>query len=290
MSIFINRSTRLLVQGITGRDGAFHTEQMIASGTQVVAGVTPGKGGTSVHGVPVYDGVAEAARVTGANASVIFVPAPHAINAIFEAVDAGIVMVVCITEGIPVNETLRAVAYANAKGCRIIGPNCPGLITPGAAKLGILPNHIFTPGSVGVISRSGTLTYEIVQQLTQAGIGQSTCIGIGGDPVVGTGFVDCLRAFADDPDTKAVVMVGEIGGSDEQDAAAFIHGSFDKPVVAFIAGKTAPADKRMGHAGAIVSASSGSAAEKERALADAGVAIAPTPAQIPDLISTYLPR
>jgi succinyl-CoA synthetase alpha subunit len=297
VSILIDRSTRLVVQGITGRDGAFHTRQMIDYGTRVVAGVTPGKGGESVHGVPVFDSVAEAVAKTRANASVIYVPAPFAADAIFEAADAGIGLVVCITEGVPVRDAMAAwhhVADMRARNGgvkpRLVGPNCPGLISPGMSKVGILPGHICKPGPVGLVSRSGTLTYEVVAQLTAAGLGQSTCIGIGGDPVIGTNFIDTLEMFEADPQTEAVVLIGEIGGTDEEEAAQFIRRRVHKPVVAFVAGQTAPPGKRMGHAGAIVSGGTGTAAEKMAAFAAANVPVARIPSEIPALIAEALER
>ncbi|MEZ4414715.1 MAG: succinate--CoA ligase subunit alpha [Gemmatimonadota bacterium] len=295
MSIFIDQNTRLVVQGITGRDGSFHTSQMIEYGTQVVAGVTPGKGGQVFEGpkgarVPIYHGVNEAVREAGANTAVIYVPPAFAAGAIMEAADAGIEFIVAITEGIPVLDMTRAHAYARDRGARVLGPNCPGLISPGKSKVGILPAQIVTPGPVGVVSRSGTLTYEAVFQLTEAGIGQTTCVGIGGDPLIGTNFVDCLQAFADDPETEAVVMIGEIGGSDEQDAAAFVKANLDIPVVGFIAGQTAPPGRRMGHAGAIISGSSGTAAEKMQAFEENGIPVAKRPADIVGLIRDALGR
>jgi succinyl-CoA synthetase alpha subunit len=302
MSILVDRHTRLIVQGITGRDGAFHAKQMIDYGTRVVAGVTPGRGGTEVHGVPVFDGVAEAVRATRANASVIYVPAPFAADAIFEAADAGLGLIVCITEGIPVRDATAAyhhiaalrAANAGKKGMegrpRLVGPNCPGLITPGVSKVGILPGRICKPGPVGLVSRSGTLTYEVVHQLTLAGLGQSTCLGIGGDPVIGTNFIDTLALFEADPHTEAIVLIGEIGGSDEEEAAHFIRRHVHKPVVAFVAGQTAPPGKRMGHAGAIISGGSGTAAEKMEAFAAAGVPVARIPSEIPGLIAEALGR
>ena len=278
MSVFIDRGTRLLVQGITGRDGAFHTRQMLAYGTAVVAGVTPGKGGQRVDGVPVYNTVAEAARETHPDASVIYVPAASAVGAIFEAADAGLRLIVCITEGIPVLEMTRVLPFLEERGARLIGPNCPGVIAPGRAKIGIIPGDICRAGSIGVVSRSGTLTYEIIHQLTTHGFGQSTCIGIGGDPLVGTSFISCLTAFEADPDTAAVVLVGEIGGGAEQAAAAFVSRAMRKPVVALIAGRTAPPGRRMGHAGAIIAGAEGSAADKIAALERAGIGVMHRPA------------
>ncbi|MEO0122635.1 MAG: succinate--CoA ligase subunit alpha [candidate division WOR-3 bacterium] len=288
MSILINKNTRLVVQGITGRDGSFHTRQMLNYGTNVVAGVTPGKGGTVVEGVPVFNSVAEAVKKTGANTSVIFVPAKFAPAAMYEAIDAGIELVVCISEGIPTIEMVKIMAYLKDKKCRLIGPNSPGLVSAGEAKVGILPGHIFKKGRIGVVSRSGTLTYEIVDHITKIGLGQSTCIGIGGDPIIGTKFIDCLELFANDPETEAVVIVGEIGGRDEQDAAEYIKKYFKKPVFGFIAGKTAPPDKRMGHAGAIISGTAGTAAEKVKAFESAGVKVGETPAQVAELIKSTL--
>ncbi len=284
MSILIDRETRLLVQGITGREGSFHTTQMVEYGTNVVAGVTPGGRGKTVAGVPVFDTVADAVGETGANASIIYVPARFAPDAVYEAVDAGIPFVVCITEGIPVSDMVPVAAYVKAKGARLLGPNCPGLITPGEAKVGIMPGSIHTPGPVGLVSRSGTLTYEVVDALTRAGLGQSTAVGIGGDPVIGTSFVDALRLFQDDPKTEAIVVIGEIGGSDEEDAARFIAEHVTKPVAGFIAGQTAPPGKRMGHAGAIISGGTGTAAEKIAALEGAGVRVAESPSQVPGLL------
>lgn len=289
MSIFIDENTRLVVQGITGRDGSFHTRQMIEYGTNVVAGVTPGKGGQLFDdAVPVFDTVSRAVKETGANASVIYVPAAFASSAIFEAADAGVGLIVCITEGVPVGDMMTALPYVREKGARLIGPNCPGLIAPGICKVGILPGQIVTPGPVGIVSRSGTLTYEVIFQLTRHGIGQSTCVGIGGDPMIGTDFVDCLRAFEDDPGTRAVAMIGEIGGTDEQVAAAFVRDHMSKPVVGFIAGQTAPPGRRMGHAGAIISGSEGTAAEKMAAFRDCGIEVAPRPADLVGLIEAGL--
>ncbi len=298
MSVLIDKNTRLVVQGITGRDGAFHTQQMIAYGTKVVAGVTPGKGGTEMHGVPVFDTVAEAVEKTKANTSVIYVPAAFAADAIHEAADAGISLIVCITEGVPVRDTLAAwhkVMAMRGEGNplgrpRLVGPNCPGLITPGQAKVGILPGHIVTPGPIGVVSKSGTLTYEVVKQLTDRGLGQTTCIGIGGDPVIGTDFIDALSLFEADPKTEAIVLMGEIGGNAEEQAAQFIKRHVTKPVVAFVAGQTAPPGKRMGHAGAIISGGTGTAAEKMAAFEAAGVPVARIPSEIPGLISELLQR
>ena len=298
MSVLIDKNTRLLVQGITGRDGAFHTQQMVAYGTKVVGGVTPGKGGESVHGVPVFDSVAEAVEKTRANASVIYVPAAYAADAIHEAADAGIALIVCITEGVPVRDSLGAfhkvLALRGANNPlgrpRLIGPNCPGLITPGQAKVGILPGQIVTPGPVGVVSKSGTLTYEVVKQLTDRGLGQTTCIGIGGDPVIGTDFIDALTLFEADPKTEGIVLMGEIGGNAEEQAAEFIRRRVTKPVVAFVAGQTAPSGKRMGHAGAIISGGTGTAAEKMAAFEAAGVPVARIPSEIPVLMAELLQR
>jgi len=284
VSILVGNDTRLLVQGITGREGSFHTTQMVEYGTNVVAGVTPGKKGEQVAGVPVFDTVEDAVAETDANTSIIYVPARFAPDAIYEAVDSGIELVICITEGVPVNDMVPVYAYVKAHGARLIGPNCPGLITPGEAKVGIMPGFIHEPGTVGLVSRSGTLTYEVVDALTKAGLGQSTAVGIGGDPVIGTSFVDVLRLFQDDPDTEAIVMIGEIGGSDEEDAAAFIKEHVTKPVASFIAGQTAPPGKRMGHAGAIISGGSGTAADKVKALEAAGVRVAQSPSDVPGLL------
>jgi len=280
MSILIGRETKVVVQGITGRDGSFHTKGMIEYGTSVVAGVTPGRGGEKVEKVPVFDAVETAVKETGANTSIIFVPAPAAPDAVYEAVDAGVKLVVCITEGVPTLEMAPILPYVTARGARLVGPNCPGLISPGRAKVGIMPGAIHREGNVGVVSRSGTLTYEMVHQLSELGIGQTTCIGVGGDPIVGTRFLDVLRLFGEDAETVAVVLIGEIGGSDEEEAAAFIRDSFDKPVVAFIAGQSAPPGKRMGHAGAIVSGGTGTAADKIEALSAAGVGVARTPSEL----------
>ncbi len=284
MAIFVDKNTKVLVQGITGRDGGFHTQQMQEYGTQVVAGVTPGKGGQEVHGVPVFNSVAEAREATGANTSVIYVPAVFAADAILEAALAGMDLVVCISEGVPINDMLQVYDFLKDRPTRLIGPNCPGIITPGQAKVGIIPGNICTPGNVGLVSRSGTLTYEVVYALTLAGLGQSTCVGIGGDPVAGTSFLDCLQAFEADPDTKAVVMIGEIGGDEEERAAAYISEKMSKPAAAYIAGRAAPPGKRMGHAGAIISGGSGTAAAKIEALEAAGVAVAELPSSIPHLV------
>jgi succinyl-CoA synthetase alpha subunit len=289
MAIFIGEQTRLVVQGITGRDGSFHTRQMIEYGTRVVAGVTPGKGGLTFDGtVPVYNTVAEAVLEQEANTSVIYVPARFAGDAILEAADAGIELIVCITEGIPVAEMMRVMPFVRERGARLIGPNCPGLIVPGVCKVGILPGQIVLPGRIGIVSRSGTLTYEIIFQLTSAGIGQSTSIGIGGDPIIGTDFVDCLRAFEADGETDAVVIIGEIGGTDEQTAASLVREEMNKPVVGFIAGQTAPPGRRMGHAGAIISGSEGTAAEKVRAFQENGISVAERPVEIVDALRAAL--
>ena len=285
MSIFIDRNTRLVVQGITGREGGFHTRQMLEYGTSVVAGVTPGKGGQKFEDrVPIFNTVADAVRSTKANCSVIYVPPMAAAGAIFEAADAGVPLIVCITEGIPVMHMSRAMPFVRSRGARLIGPNCPGLITPGESKVGIIPGNICAPGRVGLVSRSGTLTYEVVNHLTLSGIGQSTCVGIGGDPIIGTDFIDCLRAFQDDPATDAIVVIGEIGGTDEQNAAAFVKEKVTKPVVGFIAGQTAPKGRRMGHAGAIISGSSGTAEEKLAAFKAAGIGIMRRPADVVELL------
>jgi succinyl-CoA synthetase alpha subunit len=289
VSIFVDSSTRLVVQGITGREGAFHARQMLEYGTEVVAGVTPGKGGQRFENqVPVFNTVADAVQKTRANCAVIYVPPMAAAGAIFEAVDAGIPLVVCITEGIPVMHMSRVMPFVRARGARLIGPNCPGLITPGEAKVGIIPGNICAPGRVGLVSRSGTLTYEVVNQLTRNGIGQSTCVGIGGDPIIGTDFIDCLDAFQNDPATDAIVMIGEIGGTDEQRAAAFVKEHVTKPVVGFIAGQTAPKGRRMGHAGAIISGSSGTAEEKLAAFEQAGIDIMRRPVDVVALLEKRL--
>jgi len=285
MSVFIDKSTRLVVQGITGRDGSFHAKQMMEYGTNVVAGVTPGKGGQTFEGtVPVFNTVAEAVHATQANTSVIYVPAAVAASAIFEAADSGLGLIICITEGIPVLDMTRVLPFVHERGARLIGPNCPGLISPGKSKVGIIPGNICKPGKIGVVSRSGTLTYEIVHQLSTNGFGQSTCVGIGGDPLIGTNFIHCLSAFEADPDTAAIVMIGEIGGTDEQQAAEFVKQKVKKPVVGFIAGQTAPPGRRMGHAGAIISGSSGTAAEKMAALEQAGIAVMKRPADVVPLL------
>lgn len=288
LAILVDENTRLVVQGITGREGEFHTRQMLAYGTKVVAGVTPGKGGQEVAGVPVFDTVAQAVSSTAANTSIVYVPARFAPDAICEAVDAGIALVVCITEGIPALDMVRVCEYVRRQGARLIGPNCPGVISPGRAKVGIMPGHIHTPGPVGVVSRSGTLTYEVVDALSRAGLGQSTCVGIGGDPLIGTSFLDVLELFQADPETQAVVLIGEIGGTDEERAARYIAEHVTKPVVAYVAGRTAPPGKRMGHAGAIIEGGTGTAAEKIAALRSAGVEVAEYPAQVAELLARRL--
>ena len=293
MAIFVDESTRLVVQGITGRDGSFHTRQMMEYGTQVVAGVTPGKGGQSFEGpqgkkVPIFNTVEDAVQEAGANTSAIYVPPAFASGAILEAAGAGIGFIVCITEGVPVQDMTRALKYVRDRGARLLGPNCPGIISPGKAKVGILPAQIVTPGPVGVISRSGTLTYEAVIQLSNAGIGQTTCVGIGGDPLIGTNFIDALSAFKADAETEAIVMIGEIGGTDEQEAAAWVRENLQIPVVGFIAGQTAPPGRRMGHAGAIISGSAGTAEEKMKAFRDNGIAVAARPIEIAELIRDAL--
>ena len=288
MSILVDENTKLLVQGITGREGTFHTEQMLEYGTNVVAGVTPGKAGQEVHGVPVFNTVQEAVEATGANASVIYVPAKFSVDAIYEAVDNGIKLVVCITEGVPVNDMIAVYHHTKAKGAVLIGPNCPGITTPGKGKIGIMPGFIHTPGKVGVVSRSGTLTYDVVDALTKAGLGQSSVVGIGGDPIIGTAFVDVLEMFQNDPETEAIVMIGEIGGDDEETAAEYIKANVTKPMAGFIAGRTAPPGKRMGHAGAIISGGSGTAKGKIDALEAAGVAVAERMSEIPELLKAKL--
>lgn len=288
MGIIVHRDTRVVVQGITGRDGSFHTRQMLKDGTRVVAGVTPGKGGQSVERVPVYNTVVEAVEHEGANTSIIFVPAPFAMDAIIEAADAGVELIVCITEGIPARDMIQVVDYLQDKPTRLIGPNCPGIITPGVTKVGIMPGYIFRPGKVGVVSRSGTLTYEVVYLLTLADMGQSTCLGIGGDPILGTGFIEVLEMFEADPDTEVVVMIGEIGGTEEQDAAEYVSRYMRTPVIGFVAGRTAPPDKRMGHAGAIISGTSGTAREKMEAMYQAGILVADRPADILGLVRKVL--
>jgi len=285
VSIFIDKTTRLLIQGITGRDGSFHARQMIEYGTKVVGGVTPGKGGQKFdEKVPIFNTVADAVKNTGANATVIYVPPPFAADAMMEAADAGIPFIVCITEGVPVLDMTRVYPFVKERGSRLLGPNCPGLISPGQSKVGIIPGRICTPGNVGLVSRSGTLTYEVVFQMTRAKIGQTTCVGIGGDPINGTNFIDCLDAFEKDPKTEAVVMIGEIGGTDEQEAAKFVREKMKKPVVGFIAGQTAPPGRRMGHAGAIISGSAGTAAEKMQAFEENGVGVAKRPIDVVDLL------
>jgi len=285
VSVWIDKNTRLLVQGITGRDGSFHSKQMMAYGTQVVAGVTPGKGGQTFETrVPVFNTVAEAVAATKPNVSVIYVPAALAASAVFEAADAGIPLIVCITEGLPVLDMTKVMPFVRERGLRLIGPNCPGLISPGRSKVGIIPGNICVEGRIGVVSRSGTLTYEIIHQLTGNGFGQSSCVGIGGDPIIGTNFIDCLQAFEADPGTDAIVMIGEIGGTDEQQAAEYVKAKMKKPVVGFIAGQTAPPGRRMGHAGAIISGASGTAADKMAALAAAGIAVMKRPADVVPLL------
>lgn len=280
MSVLVDEHTKVVVQGITGGEGSFHTRQMVEYGTQVVAGVTPGKGGQTFEDIPVFDTVAAAVDGTGANASVIFVPPPFAADAVMEAADSGVALVVCITEGIPVNDMVRAYDYLGSRDVRLIGPNCPGIISPGKCKIGIMPGFIHTPGRVGIISRSGTLTYEAVGQLSDVGLGQSTAIGIGGDPVIGTRFVDALELFQADDETDAVVMIGEIGGTAEEEAAAYVKAHYDKPVVGFIAGRTAPPGRRMGHAGAIVAGGKGTAEDKMAAMKDAGIHVCESPAEM----------
>ena len=280
MAVLLDKNTRLVVQGLTGREGTFHTKQAAAYGTNVVGGITPGKGGTTHEGWPIFNSAHDAVRETGANASVIFVPPPFAADAIMEATDAGIQLVVCITEGIPVVDMLKVMSFMSGKPTRLVGPNCPGVITAGRAKAGIIPGHICREGHIGIVSKSGTLTYEAIHQLSRQGMGQTTCIGIGGDPLIGTNFIDALRLFAADPETEAVIMIGEIGGTAEQEAAAFIKKEFKKPVVGFVAGQTAPPGRRMGHAGAIIAGGQGTAAEKMEALANAGVHVVQSPADM----------
>lgn len=280
MAVLLDRHTRLLVQGLTGREGTFHAKAAAAYGTTVVGGVTPGKGGTTHEGWPVFDTVQDAVKATGANATVIFVPPPFAADAIMEAADAGLALAVCITEGIPVTDMLTVMTFMRGRSTRLVGPNCPGIITAGQAKAGIIPGHICREGRIGIVSKSGTLTYEAIHQLSRQGMGQTTCIGIGGDPLIGTSFVDALKLFAADPDTDAVIMIGEIGGTAEQEAASFIAREFRKPVVGFIAGQTAPPGRRMGHAGAIIAGGEGTAAEKMEALEKAGVRVVKSPADI----------
>ena len=290
MSVLVDRNTRLIVQGFTGREGTFHASQAIGYGTKVVGGVTPGKGGSTHLDRPVFDTVSSAVRQTGANATVIFVPPPFAADAIMEAADAGIPLVICITEGIPATDMVKAWNFLQSTPSRLVGPNCPGVISPGKCKIGIMPGHIHLEGNVGVVSRSGTLTYEAVGQLTRLGIGQSTCIGIGGDPIIGTSFLDAIRMFEADPDTHAIVMIGEIGGNAEETAAAYIGANVKKPVVGFIAGQTAPPGRRMGHAGAIISGGSGAASDKIRAMEDAGISVCSSPAQIGEKVQERLKR
>jgi succinyl-CoA synthetase alpha subunit len=288
MSILVDQNTRLIVQGFTGKEGTFHAQQAIQYGTKVVGGVTPGKGGTRHLDLPVFDTVARAVTATGANSSVIFVPPPFAADAIMEAADAGIALVVCITEGIPTLDMVRAWEFLKGKKTRLIGPNCPGIISPGQCKIGIMPAHIHMEGHVGVVSRSGTLTYEAVGQLTKLGIGQSTCIGIGGDPIIGTNFVDALTLFNQDPDTHAIIMIGEIGGNAEETAAEYIRSSVNKPVIGFIAGQTAPPGRRMGHAGAIISGGSGKASDKIQAMKNAGITVCASPAELGEKVQSRL--
>ncbi len=288
MSILINKDTKVICQGITGKSGRFHTEHMLEYGTKILAGVTPGKGGSRVCDVPVFDSMKEAVEETGCDTSIIYVPAPFAADAIIEAAEADIKLIICITEGIPTIDVLKVKDYLNTKTARLIGPNCPGIITPGESKIGIMPGYIHTPGAVGVISRSGTLTYEAVWQLTQRNIGQSTCIGIGGDPIIGTTFIDTLKLFQEDSDTEAIVLIGEIGGSAEEEAAEFIKMEITKPVVSFIAGLTAPAGKRMGHAGAIIAGGKGTVAEKVSCLRNAGVTVVDSPADIGEAVEKLI--
>jgi len=288
MSVLVDRNTRLIVQGFTGKEGTFHTQQAMAYGTKVVGGVVPGKGGTKHLDLPVFDTVEQAVKDTGANASVIFVPPPFAADAIMEAADAGLPLVVCITEGIPTLDMVKVWQFLQGRRTRLIGPNCPGIISPGKCKIGIMPGHIHKEGSVGVVSRSGTLTYEAVGQLTRLGIGQSTCIGIGGDPIIGTNFVDALKLFNEDPETGAIVMIGEIGGNAEETAAAYVKANVRKPVIGFVAGQTAPPGRRMGHAGAIIAGGSGKASDKIQAMLEAGITVCSTPAEIGEKVQSRL--
>ncbi len=288
MSVLVDENTKVFVQAITGREGSFHTKQMIEYGTQVVGGATPGKGGQDFEGVPVFNAVAEGVEATGANVSIIFVPPPFAADAIMEAADAGLELIVCITEGIPEADMVKAYHYTQSRDTRLIGPNCPGIITPGQCKIGIMPGFIHQPGRVGIISRSGTLTYETVGQLSDRGLGQSTAIGIGGDPIIGTRFVDALALFKDDPETDAVVMIGEIGGTAEEEAAVYVKEHYDKPVIGFIAGRTAPPGRRMGHAGAIISGGKGTADDKMAAMKDAGIHVCESPAEIGETVEKAL--
>ena len=288
MSILINKETKVICQGITGKSGMFHTEHMLEYGTKILAGVTPGKGGSKVCDVPVFDSMKDAVEETGCDTSIIYVPAPFAADAIIEAAEADIKLIICITEGIPTIDMLKVKAYLNTKTARLIGPNCPGIITPGESKIGIMPGYIHTPGAVGVVSRSGTLTYEAVWQLTQRNIGQSTCIGIGGDPIIGTTFIDALKLFQEDGNTEAIVLIGEIGGSAEEEAAEFINQKVTKPVISFIAGLTAPEGKRMGHAGAIIAGGKGTVAEKVSCLRNAGVTVVDSPADIGEAVEKVM--
>jgi len=288
MSVLVDRNTRLIVQGFTGKEGTFHTQQAVAYGTNVVGGVTPGKGGTKHLDLPVFDTVEQAVKETGANASVIFVPPPFAADAVMEAADAGLPLVVCITEGIPTLDMVKVWQFLQGRPTRLIGPNCPGIISPGKCKIGIMPGHIHKEGNVGVVSRSGTLTYEAVGQLTRLGIGQSTCIGIGGDPIIGTNFVDALRLFNEDPETEAIVMIGEIGGNAEETAAAYVKAFVRKPVIGFVAGQTAPPGRRMGHAGAIIAGGSGKASDKIEAMREAGITVCSSPAEIGEKVQSRL--
>ena len=288
MSVLVDRNTRLIVQGLTGKEGTFHTQQAIAYGTHVVGGVVPGKGGTTHLDLPVFDTVARAVEETGANATVIFVPPPFAADAVMEAADAGLPLVVCITEGIPTLDMVKVWQFLKGRPARLIGPNCPGIISPGKCKIGIMPGHIHKEGNVGVVSRSGTLTYEAVGQLTRLGIGQSTCIGIGGDPIIGTNFVDALKLFNQDPETEAIVMIGEIGGNAEETAAAYVKANVRKPVIGFVAGQTAPPGRRMGHAGAIIAGGSGKASDKIKAMEEAGITVCSTPAEIGEKVQSRL--